>query len=160
MKKKLLTIALSAILVVSMAVPALAAENPTLFTDETQPAAFVSDPSTPSKLRAFDVWESQGTKEIDTSLGVHSHTPYLYMYMYDESRQVMATTTHTNNSGGALYGYTRARFESLLGSAITASDTGRQWGTGSSSAETMGNNGVKRGWGGIAKTYCGDSSTI
>lgn len=151
---------LAILMIPMLSVSVFAAENPNLFADEIQPAAFASDPSVPSKLRAFEVWESQGTKEIGTSLGVHRHTPYLYTYRYDDSRQVKATTTHTSNSGGALYGYTRARFESLLGGAITASDTGRQWRTGSSSAETAGSDGVKVGWSGIAKTYCGDSSTI
>lgn len=157
MLKKICAFVLFSMLCALMVTPAFAAGEATSL-DEKNNAVFSALPS--KQIARYNSWVPQEVKEVGTSLGVHRHSPFILTYSYDDSRAVRAETTHTSNSGTALFGYTRARFETVFAGVVPGSDSDRNWKTGASEAESEFNYETAGGWFGIAKTYCGDSSTI
>lgn len=105
--------------------------------------------------RTRDTWVLQSTKNVTVQTGTLTLYSYV-MTLTNDTKLAKAETTHLNSSDG-YYAYSRARFETIFGQVNTASDTGRKFGTYSSHAETPTSS--SGGWGGLAKTYCGDRYT-
>jgi len=107
-----------------------------------------------TSINAFE-WELTDSAWYSTDYGAHFLKSYI-MYNLDDTRFVRADAEHYDNDGEQdLYGYARARFETIFGQVHEGTDSGRVWGDGFSSAESP--NPMA---GGIAHTYCGDLSTI
>ena len=102
------------------------------------------------EIKAWEpVWKLRATGTYSFSQGNITLKSYT-MELLNDTKLCKAVTTHS----AYFRGYARARFETLLGSVNSGSDTGRVYGNYGATAETP-DNLASGGWSGIAKTYCG-----
>ena len=71
------------------------------------------------------------------------------MELLNDTKLCKGVTSHSNY----MYGYVRARFETIFGEPHTESDSGRVYSYYGGTAETP--DSESGGWNGIAHTYCG-----
>lgn len=103
---------------------------------------------------AYFEWEERDSSWHSTSIGGHNLTSYI-MRNNDDTKFVKASTDHFSNSGEQdLNGYSRARFETVLGKVVAGTDSDRVWNIGHSDAVSEKESNA------IGCTYCGDRTTI
>ena len=94
-------------------------------------------------------WILRKTASYEFSNGVITLKSYT-MELLNDTELCKGVTSHSNY----MYGYVRARFESLIGVVVEGSDSFRVRSYYGSTAETP-TNPEYVGWNGIAHTYCG-----
>lgn len=110
-------------------------------------------PTNRPNVRYIPKWEQTDFGIYETDIGEHHHWSYIMVNLNDTTH-VKGFTHHYDIYGNRiLYGYSRAMITSIFGEIYDGTDSGRVWGYGESEAITP-----LPALGGIARTYCGDTT--